>query len=61
MKNVERVLVVALFVFSMFCLFIVKADAKAVEHGSMKISFHDMSYVEYRKNLNSRKIFEYYW
>ena len=45
----------------MFCLIIVKADDKAVEHGSMKISFDDISYVEYTKNLNSRKIFEYYW
>ena len=51
----------ALFVFSMFCLIIVKADAKAVEYGPMKISFDDISYVEYRKNLNSRRIFEYYW
>ena len=45
----------------MFYLFKVKADAKAVDHGSMKISFDDISYDEYRKNLNSRKIFEYYW
>ncbi len=61
MKNVERVLVVALFIFSLFCLFIIKANAKAVEHGPMKTSFDDISNFEYRKNLNSGKIFEYYW
>ena len=41
----------------MFCLFIVTADAKAGEHGPMKTSFNDIFYVEYRKNLNSGKIF----
>ena len=45
----------------MICFFIVTANAKVDEHGPMKTSFNDISYVEYRKNLNSGKIFGYHW
>ena len=41
MKNFERVLVVVLFVFSMFCLFLVKANASGVKIRPMQSSIDE--------------------
>jgi len=59
MKNIERTLIVALFVFSMFCLFVVKVKANTVELGQMKKTIGEISSAECREVLNNGNVLEY--
>jgi hypothetical protein len=59
MKNFERVVVVALFIFSMFFLFVVKANANVDAIAPMQSSINAISSAECREIFNSGNSLEY--